>query len=153
MIAACGSSSTIDPNGPYASPRVSPPAQIVGRMCASPPVNRQATDTDGLRILLIRQGTDLGRISDDLTGAVPGGNFPVDTGLAKRDAEELTAQIKTSALCEPFKGRLVAAAKDLVDADTALAASDGTAGAADLLTTSQMKYQAINDLINNPPNA
>ncbi|MEA2645431.1 MAG: hypothetical protein QOE92_514, partial [Chloroflexota bacterium] len=111
------------------------------------------TDTDGLRVLLIRQGTDLGRVSDDLTGAVPGGNFPVDSGLAKRDAEELKAQIETSALCEPFKSRLVAAAVELVTADTALVDSQGSAGAADLLATSQQKYQAINDLINNPPSA
>ena len=78
LIAACGSTSDQPPNGPYASPRQSPPQVVLSRVCdAQTPANKNA-DTQFMQILLIRQGTDLGRVSDDLTGAVPGGNFPVD---------------------------------------------------------------------------
>jgi hypothetical protein len=153
LIAACGSTSEQAPNGPYASPRQSPPQQVISRVCdAQTPANKNA-DTQFMQILLIRQGTDLGRVSDDLTGAVPGGNFPVDSQLALRDATDLKSQVETSRLCEPLKSTISKALQELIDADQALVSSGGSAGASTALQQAQAKNQALVNLVNNPPAA
>ena len=45
------------------------------------------------------------------------------------------------------------AVQELIDADQALVNSGGTAGAGDALKTAQAKYQAVVNLVNNPPMA
>ena len=107
-LAACGSSTIAQDKGPFASPPVSPPARVLNRVCNAQNAADKTADTQFMRILMIRQGTDLGRVSDDLTGAVPGGNFPVDSNLALNDsnAQDAQTRIKTSNLCDPPKSEL-----------------------------------------------
>jgi hypothetical protein len=122
-------------------------------VCDARAKKTDTSDPEFMRIQLIRQGTDLGRISDDLTGAVPGGNFTVDSGLAKRDIDDLKKLVDESNLCPPLKGKLSAAVQDLVDADATLVGTGGGPGAAGALQDSQARYQALVDLTNNPPSA
>jgi hypothetical protein len=153
LLAACGSSSIAGSNPPYASPRSSPPSVVMQRVCNKQTASDKTADTQFIQILLIRQGTDLGRVSDDLTGAVPGGNFATDSGLALRDAKDTKSLVDTSRLCDPLKGKLSAAAQDLVSADNALANTGGGDSASAALQDAQSKYQALSSLVNNPPSA
>jgi hypothetical protein len=153
VLAACGSTGIKPPSGPYASPPDSPSTIIQKRVCNAQTSADKTADTQFMQILMIRQGTDLGRVNDDLTGAVPGGNFPVDAGLAQRDANDLKHLVDTSRLCEPLKSRLSLAVQDLIDADNALVNSGGGSGAAGALQNAQAKYQGLTNVVNNPPNA
>jgi hypothetical protein len=150
-LAACGSSTITQDKGPFASPPVSPPARVLNRVCNAQNAADKTADTQFMRILMIRQGTDLGRVSDDLTGAVPGGNFPVDSNLALRDSTALKQLVDSSRLCEPLKTTLSKATQDLIDSDQALVNSAGGPDAAAALTDAQTKYQALMSLVNNPP--
>ncbi|MDP9325380.1 MAG: hypothetical protein M3O87_02435 [Candidatus Dormibacteraeota bacterium] len=152
-IAACGDTTIKQASGPYASPPQSPPSKVLSRVCnAQTPADKNA-DTDFMNTLLIREGTQLGRVSADLTGAVPGGNFQVDATLALKNAQELKILVDESRLCEPLKSRLGGAAQELVDADQALVNSGGAPGATEALANAQSKYQALQNLVANPPEA
>ena len=153
VLAACGSTTIAPNNGPYASPPKSPPDRVLSRVCNAQTSADKTADTQFMAILMIRQGTDLGRVGDDLTGAVPGGNFPVDANLALRDATDLKTLVDSSRLCEPLKSRLSKAVQDLIDSDQALVNSGGGSGAASALGDAQAKYQALMNLVNNPPSA
>ena len=136
---------------PYASPNQSPPAAVASRSCDKVKKGSDTVGIDNAKVELIRQGTDLQRISDDLTGAVPGGNFAVDSKLALRDATDLQNRLATSNLCDPLRSQLVAKAKLLKDADAGLVATQGDAGAASALQAAQAAYKALSDVVNNPP--
>jgi hypothetical protein len=106
-----------------------------------------------MSILLIREGTQLGRVSDDLSGAVPGGNFPVDADLAFKTAQELQTLVDQSRLCEPLKTTLSKAVKTMVEADQVLVNSGGGPDAAAALSDAQSRYQDLQNLVSNPPDA
>ncbi|MFY9614932.1 MAG: hypothetical protein WAT58_05990 [Candidatus Dormiibacterota bacterium] len=147
-MAACGSTTIKQASGPYASPPQSPPAKVLSRVCNAQTPSDKNADTDFMNVLLIREGTQLGRVSDDLTGAVPGGNFQVDATLALKNAQELKTLVDDSRLCEPLKSRLSGAVQELVDADQALVNGGG-----DALANAQSKYQTLQNLVANPPEA
>ena len=152
-VAACGSSTITQDKGPFASPPVSPPARVLNRVCNAQNAADKTADTQFMSILMIRQGTDLQRVSDTLTNAVPGGNFPVDANLPLQDATALKTLVDSSRLCEPLRTTLSKATQDLIDSDQALVNSAGGPGAAAVLTDAQTKYQALMTLVNNPPDA
>ena len=145
LLAACGSVlSPNPPDGPYASPPPTPPVAVIRHGCARVGTgNNPSPDVTFVKLALTRQGTDLDRIRDDLSGAVPGGDFAVDTGILRRDADGLKQQIETSTLCEPLRDNLDKQAGVLLDADVALAGTGGGEGAAAALQKARDAYNAL----------
>ena len=140
-------------NGPYASPALSAPAAVASRSCDKVKDGTSPSGIEAAKVMLIRQGTDLQRVSDTLSAAVPGGNFIVDSGLALRDATDLRDGIASSNLCEPARSALVGKAQALRDADQSLVATAGGADAAAALQAAQDAYKALSDLVQNPPSS
>jgi hypothetical protein len=151
-LVACGDSGN---NGstspPYASPPMSPRDAVLARSCDQVKAGKAPSGLADTKVALIRQGTDLQRISDDLTGAVPGGDFGVDVDHLIGNVDDVQTQIKTSNLCEPAKSQLLEKAAALKDADVALKATGGGAAAATALQDAQNAYNAINALLGNLP--
>jgi hypothetical protein len=151
-VAACGDTANNNSTSPpYASPPLSPRDSVLARSCEQVKAGKAPNGVADTKVALIRQGTDLQRISDDLTGAVPGGNFGVDVDHLISNIQDVQTQIKTSNLCEPAKSQLVEKAAALKDADDALKATGGGADAAAALQSAQSAYSAINDLLGNLP--
>ena len=152
-VAGCGDSgNNSSTNPPYASPQPSAGAAVLSRSCDTVKAGKVPGSLADVKVSLIRQGTDLQRISDDLTGAVPGGNFGVDVDLVVTNAQDVQTRIKTSNLCDPPKALLADKAAALNDADVALKATGGGSGAAAALQAAQSAYKALNDLLGNLPN-
>ena len=152
MVAACGDKAVdTKTNPPYASPALSPPEAVASRSCDSVKAGSSPSGVEAARVLIIRQGADLQRVSDTLTGAVPGGNFNVDAGLALRDATDLRDGLAASSICEPAKSAMAGKALALKTADQALVATGGGAGAAAALQAAQDAYKALGDVVQNPP--
>jgi hypothetical protein len=151
FFAGCAENVTSDPRGPYASPNQSPAQAVIAQGCASSALPGQlSTDVEFVRTALVRQEAILQRVSEDITGAVPGGEFTKDAGLAKTNARQIMDLVDRSTLCSPYKEGLSAAAKELVKADDALAAA--TAGSEQAaLQSSQAALQALKAKVENPP--
>jgi hypothetical protein len=154
LVAACGDQA-VNPTTkpPYASPALSAPAAVASRSCDAVRANSLPSGIEAAQVLVIRQGTDLQRVSDTLTGAVPGGDFRVDAGLAFKDAGDLRDGLAASNLCEPARSALVAKAQVLKDADQFLVSTGGGAGAAAALQAAQDALTALRNLVQNPPPA
>jgi hypothetical protein len=151
-VAGCGEQAVdTTTNPPYASPALSAPAAVASRSCDTVRAGSSPSGIAAAKVLLIRQGTNLQRVSDTLSGAVPGGNFNVDAALALRNASDLRDGLAGSNICEPTRGLLVAKAQALRDTDQALVATAGGPGAAEALRASQDAYKALTDLVQNPP--
>ena len=150
-LAACGDTISSTSNPPYASPRVSAGDAVIARGCEAVKAGKVPNGLANLQVVLVRQGTDLQRIGDDLTGAVPGGNFGVDVELVVTNAQDVQARISGSSVCQPAKARLLAKASALKDADAALKATGGGSSAADALVASQNALKALTDLFGNLP--
>ena len=127
-LAACGDAVNTSTNPPYASPRVSAGDAVIARGCEAVKAGKVPSGLANLQVSLVRQGTDLQRISDDLSSAVPGGNFGVDVELVVTNAQDILARISGSNICQPVKGQLMARASTLKNADAALKATGGGAG-------------------------
>jgi hypothetical protein len=152
-LAACGdTASNSSTNPPYASPGQSPGDAVLSRSCDTVKAGKAPSGLADAKVSLIRQGTDLQRISDDLSGSVPGGNFGVDVDLVVTNAQDVVTRIKTSNLCDPPKASLVDKANALKDADVNLKATGGGPGAAAALQASLNAYNALNSLLGNLPN-
>jgi hypothetical protein len=152
-VAACGDTAGTSPNPPYASPQLSAGDAVLARSCEKVKAGKAPAGLADAKVSLIRQGTDFQRISDDLTGAVPGGNFGVDVDLLVANAKDVQTRIKTSNLCQPAKAQLADKAAALKDADEALKASGGGSGAAAALQAAENAYNALNNLLGNPPSS
>jgi hypothetical protein len=151
-LAACGDTVDTSTNPPYASPRVSSGDAVIARSCEAVKAGKVPNGLANLQVSLVRQGTDLQRISDDLTGAVPGGNFGVDVELVVTNVQDIQARISGSNVCQPVKGQLMARASALKDADAALKATGGGTGAADALQASENALKALTELFGNLTN-
>lgn len=119
LFVGCEANSS-QPNGPYASPGPSAPQAVVQRGCANltaPP----SPDISFARDLLIRQGTLLQRVADDVSGAVPGGDLKGDAELTAASARSIADSFQSSTLCADLKAKLVTRSRALLDADTRLA--------------------------------
>lgn len=150
LVAACANPSAKDPQGPYASPTPAPAQQVINRGCANAAhEGPEATDVSFMKSALLRQEADLQRISDDLTGAVPGGNLATDTALAQANAHDVVNLVTKSTLCSPFREKLGDAARKLATADDSLATTGGDATAG--LQGSQAAFQALKAVADNPP--
>jgi hypothetical protein len=115
-LTACGQATDKPPTGPYATPEKSAPQAVALRGCvADHPAS--ATELDLLRTQLIRQGTDLQRVDDDLTGAVPGGDLPIDTDLALKQAQQMIEMVTTSSVCPALKDPVATRLRALLAAD------------------------------------
>jgi hypothetical protein len=144
LLAGCDSGGAA-PSGPYASPGPSAPQAVVEHGCASlkaPP----SPDVSFARDLLIRQGTLLARVADDLGGTVPGGDLRVDTELTVANARGIADAFQSSTLCADLKDKLVAKSRVLFDADTKLAQVAATAVPSDVpavLSHARVAYQDL----------
>src|SRR5258708_2497560 len=116
-LAACGDTIASSTSPPYASPRVSSRDAVIARSCEAVKAGKVPSGLATLEGSLVRQGTDLQRISDDVSGAVPGGNFGVDVELVVANAQDILARISGSNVCEPVKAQLMARASALKGAD------------------------------------
>jgi hypothetical protein len=148
MVACGDSANNSSTNPPYASPQQSAPDAVLSRSCETVKSGKVPSGIADAKVALVRQGTQLQRISDDLTGAVPGGNFGVDVDLVVSNAQDVQARIKTSNLCDPLKSQLVDKAAALKDADVNLKATGGGATAGAALQASQDAYNTLNNLLN-----
>src|SRR5258708_40173175 len=115
-LAACGDTISSTSNPPYASPRVSAGDAAIARGCEAVKAGKVPNGLANLQVVLVRHGTDLQRIGDDLTGAVPGGNFGVDVELVVTNAQDVQARISGSCVCQPAKPRLLAKPSSLKEA-------------------------------------
>ena len=150
-MGACGDTANkSSTNPPYSSPQISPGDAVLARSCEEVKAGKAPDGLADVKVSLTRQGTDLHRISDDLTGAVPEGNFGVD--LVVTNAQDVQTRIKTSNLRDPPKSQLANKAAALKDADVALKATGGASGAAAALQVAQSAYNALNNLLGNLPN-
>ncbi len=153
-LAACGDTSgNVSTNPPYASPQAGPVDSVLARSCQKVKAGKAPNGLADVKVALIRQGTDLQRIRDDLSGAVPGGDFGVDVDLVVTNAQDVQARIKTSNLCNPPRSQLNDKAAALKDADVALKATGGGSGAAAALQAAQNAYDVLNALLGNLPNS
>lgn len=150
VLAACGGPpGAADPKGPFASPTPAPAQLVINRGCANAAhEGPEATDVSFMQSALLRQQSELQRVADDLSGAVPGGNLAADAPLAQANARQLVDLVSRSTLCSPFREQLAAAAKSLLSADDALVGSGDTPGA---LRTSQAAFQALKAVADHPP--
>ena len=147
-LAACGDSANNSAtNPPYASPQMGPADSVLSRSCDKVKSGKASDLVPDVKVALIRQGTQLQRISDDLTGAVPGGNFGVDVDLVVSNAQDVVTRIKASNLCDPLKTQLGDKATALRDSDVNLKATGGGATAGSALQASLDAYAAINKLL------
>jgi hypothetical protein len=151
-LAACGDTpikSSV--NGPYASPEPAVASQIATRSCAKVKSGNAPSGIDTAKVELVTPGTDLQRVSDDLAGAVPGGNVAVDSNNLSHDADQLYSWAVGSNVCEPLRSQLVDKAKALKDASAALASAATGPDVAAALQTAQAAYKAASDFVDNPP--
>jgi hypothetical protein len=151
-LVACGDSQVkSSPNPPYASPEQSAPAAIASRGCEKVKAGQAPNGTVTVKIQLIKPGTDLQRVSDDLAGKVPGGNITVDADIASRDADAFNTWLTSAALCETLRSQLIQKAAPMKDAYAALAAAAAGPGVAAALQAAQSAHKAMSDLVDNPP--
>ena len=153
-LLGCGQQAIRPPSGPQATPSPDRATAVIQRSCATTPkADILARDVTFMQNVLLRQQAQLQRVADDISGAVPGGNLANDTQLAQANARQLVDLVLLSTLCSPFKGRLLAAARELAAADDALvqAASGGDAGAA--VQAAQARFQALKTITDTPPAA
>jgi len=68
------------------------------------------------------------------------------------NAQDVQTRISGSNVCQPVKAQLLAKASTLKDADAALKATGGGAGASDALQASQTALKVLTDLFGNLPN-
>ena len=152
-LAGCGTAAAPGtPTGPYASFSPSPQVQVANRACTgvSP---APSPDLLYLSNPLIRQETSLQRVSDDLAGAIPGGNISTDTRLVADSADAIKAVVTptTTTFCEPIRSHLLAKLTTLVDADHALAAAGSNGGGvAGALGTARAAYDALKAFVDSP---
>jgi len=150
-LAACGQQVIRAPTGPQAAPSPDPATAVMHRACSTAPKSDiQARDVTFMQSAMLRQGAQLQRVADDLSGAVPGGNLSVDTDLARSNARELADLVAKSTLCSPFKEKLVVASKDLATADDTLVSATGGGNVATSLQASEDKLQALKTLTETP---
>lgn len=150
LLAACsGPATATDPKGPFASPTPAPAQLVINRGCANAAhEGPEATDVSFMQSALLRQQAELQRVSDDLTGAVPGGNLANDAPLAQANARQLTDLVSRSTLCSPFREQLADAARKLAAADDSLVASSDTPTA---LENAQSAFQALRAIADHAP--
>src|SRR5258708_9826338 len=77
-LAACGDTVNTSTNPPYASPPVSAGDAVIARGCEAVKAGKVPSGLATLSVALVRHGTDLQRVSDDLTRPVPAGTFGLD---------------------------------------------------------------------------
>src|SRR5258708_13659072 len=118
-LAACGDTVNTSTNPPYASPPVSAGDAVIGRGCEAVKAGKVPSGLATLSVALVRQGTDLQPVSDDLTGAVPGGNFGVDVELVVTNAQDVQTRISGSNASQPAKTPPLAKALTLKHPDGA----------------------------------
>lgn len=142
-LAACGTTTYSPPTGPYATPEKSAPEAVALRGC-TPDHPASSTQLDHLRILSLRQESDLQRIDDDLTGAVPGGNLATDTDLAVKQAQTMVDDVGTSDICPALKDPVNAKLRALLQAD--VQTYQAAHGGGDTSSTLAAARAAFNDL-------
>ncbi|MHB8509605.1 MAG: hypothetical protein ACYDGR_13320 [Candidatus Dormibacteria bacterium] len=144
-LSGCGQQVFRNPVGPYNRPSPSPQVIVATRGCG----NGETPAPDALtfpRTQMIRQGTDLDRVADDLSGAVPGGNLAADSDRALVDAQQVEQAVQASNLCPAVRGPLVSRLDALTVADQALVnAAPGDAGAA--LDRSRAAAASVQDFL------
>ncbi|HEV3232738.1 MAG TPA: hypothetical protein VG245_10860 [Candidatus Dormibacteraeota bacterium] len=142
-MAACGEGTYSAPSGPFASPGPSAPAAVAARGCGAGSTPGPA-DVQFAQTAVIRQGTELRRVADDLSGAVPGGDLAGDTQLALHDAQALRDLFAASNLCAAVRAPLAAKAATLAGADTDLVAAGHSGGdVTAALAKAQAAYQDL----------
>jgi hypothetical protein len=148
-LAACVNPLPGGPSGPYASPTPAPAQRVILRGCNNAShEGPEATDVGFVTSSLLRQESDLQRVADDISGAVPGGDPPNDARLAQTNAHSIVDLINRSTLCSPFREKLAAAARDLAAADDALA---GAPTDVSTLEHAQSADEALKSIAANPP--
>ena len=126
LLAACGDTFGA-PSGPFASPQPRAPQDVAARGCGAGSTPG-AGDVELVRTAAIRQGTELQRVADDLSGAVPGGNLRTDTALAVANAQALRILIGGSNLCLAVRQRLLPQADGLAGVDGEMEAAARSGG-------------------------
>ena len=153
-LAACGQQAIRAPSGPQAAPSPDPATAVMHRACSTTPKSDiQSRDVTFMQSAMLRQEAQLQRVADDVSGAVPGGNLPVDTDLARANARQLADLVAQSTLCSPFKEKLVAASKELATVDEALPAAAAGGDIAASLQAAQDKFRALKTLTESAPGA
>lgn len=147
-LTACTNPVPGNPNGPYAKASPGPAQAVINRGCANAAhEGPETTDVGFVKSSLLRQQAQLQRVADDLSGAVPGGDLPTDTGLAQANAKVIVDLVGKSTLCSPFREKLLDAARALVAADDSLVAGAGT----DTLQRAQAALDNLNAIAAHPP--
>ena len=151
-MAACGGPADSSPRGPFASPTPAPAQRVINQGCANAAhEGPEATDIGFMQSSLLRQEADLQRVSDDVTGAVPGGNLGTDTPLAQANAKQLVTLVTASTLCSPFREDLATAARALAAKDDALVAAVSGGDVASALADAQAAFAALKAIADHPP--
>jgi len=154
VLTACGPAAIQDPSGPRASPTPDAATAVMRRACSTTPrSDAQARDVTFMQSSLLRQETQLQRVFDDLSGAVPGGNLAADVRLPQANAKDLVTLVEQSTLCSPFKEKLLAATRDLATADNALATAAGGGDVGGAVQSAQAMLKTLRTITENPPPA
>jgi hypothetical protein len=144
FLAACGSTTVLDPKGPYATPKPPLEVQVINRSCAETGKDATKADLAYVRDQIIRFRATLQRVREDLDNSVPGGNLATDTKLAAASVAGLNDRISRSTLCEKVRTPLAQRAKALVDAAAALRDAGATGGnVSGALAAAQTAYNAL----------
>jgi hypothetical protein len=144
LLAACGSTTVLEPKGPYATPKPPLEVQVINRSCAETGKDATKADLVYVRNQVIRSTATMQRIREDLDNSVPGGNLPTDTKLAAASVAGLNDRITRSTLCEKVRTPLAQRAKALVDAATALRDAGATGGnVSGALAAAQTAYNGL----------
>jgi hypothetical protein len=146
LLAACDSDQK-GVVGPGATPQPTAPVQVVLNGCKQVK-GLEKGDITFMKSQIVRQQTDLQRVDDDITGAVPGGDLTGDTKLAESEAKLLADRINSSTLCAKVRGALLNKANALANADTALVVAVGSSGdVAGALKASQAAFQDLKSAV------
>ena len=152
VLAACAGPADSGPKGPFASPTPAPAQRVINQGCANAAhEGPEATDIGFMQSALLRQEADLQRVSDDVTGAVPGGDLATDAPLAQANAKQVVDLVTNSTLCSPFREDLATAARGLAAKDDALAAAAGGGDVATALQDAQAALAALKAIADHPP--
>jgi hypothetical protein len=144
MLTACGDSQPGAVVGPGASPEPPAAMRVLQRTCKEAGANVDKAAIEFARTSMIRQGTDLQRVADDIKGTVPGGNLAEDAKRAQVEAQALVDRLAYSNICQPLRDNLNNKAHELLVADTALAQAAAQGGdVATALATGQTAYAAL----------
>ncbi|GAC1580099.1 MAG: hypothetical protein NVS3B24_14750 [Candidatus Dormibacteria bacterium] len=151
-LTACGPAAIKAPTGPGASATPDAATAVMRRACSTVPrSDAQARDVTFIQSSLLRQESQLQRVADDLSGAVPGGNLGTDTQLPQANAKDLVSLVEQSTLCSPYKEKLLAAARDLATADDALARAAGGGDVGGAVQSAQAMLRSLRAITENPP--